>query len=179
MLWSWVGRGCHIVCRDQSHLLQLLQARVLPAPPRTSDTRFHTTHPTQISSSSGFINTWLVGYSALLGPVIGVVMADYWLVRRCKLDVDSLYTKGEKSLYWYKVRGASICTCRMHWQLGKVDGQWQGRCDMACDAVMRNMPLHGPAEIPESALLLSTPWSSSLFHRQVLLLCWKLTPDNP
>uniref|UniRef100_A0A7R9V9M8 Nitrate reductase n=2 Tax=Chlamydomonas euryale TaxID=1486919 RepID=A0A7R9V9M8_9CHLO len=54
-----------------------------------------------ISSSSGFINTWLVGYSALLGPVIGVVMADYWLVRRRQLDVDALYTSGPTSAYWY------------------------------------------------------------------------------
>ncbi|KAG1663969.1 hypothetical protein FOA52_001095 [Chlamydomonas sp. UWO 241] len=54
-----------------------------------------------ISSSSGFINTWLVGYSALLGPVIGVVMADYWIVRRTKLDVDALFTNGPNSAYWY------------------------------------------------------------------------------
>lgn len=35
---------------------------------------------TQVSSTSSFINTWLVGYSAVLGPVIGIVMADYFLV---------------------------------------------------------------------------------------------------
>mmetsp|Transcript_23671 Transcript_23671/g.51937 ORF Transcript_23671/g.51937 Transcript_23671/m.51937 type:complete len:568 (+) Transcript_23671:24-1727(+) len=55
-----------------------------------------------ISSSSGFINTWLVGYSALLGPVIGIVMSDYWLVRQRTLDVDSLYSQGEGTEYWYK-----------------------------------------------------------------------------
>ncbi|GAX80566.1 hypothetical protein CEUSTIGMA_g8003.t1 [Chlamydomonas eustigma] len=54
-----------------------------------------------ISSSSGFI-TWLVGYSALLGPVIGVVMSDYWIVRRTVLDIDSLYTYGTKGQYWYQ-----------------------------------------------------------------------------
>lgn len=31
-------------------------------------------------------------------------MSDYWLVRRCHLDIDSLYTRGERSQYWYKVR---------------------------------------------------------------------------
>lgn len=97
----------------------------LPAT-RPHGTTFYTTRPMQISSSSGFINTWLVGYSALLGPVIGVVMADYWLVRRCKLDVDSLYTKGEKSLYWYKVRGASECTCR-----------FTDKVDLKCVVVLR------------------------------------------
>jgi NCS1 family nucleobase:cation symporter-1 len=57
----------------------------------------------QVSSTSSFINTWLVGYSALLGPVIGVVMADYFLVRDRQLDIDSLYRYGEGGAYWYKV----------------------------------------------------------------------------
>ncbi|KAG2437358.1 hypothetical protein HXX76_006013 [Chlamydomonas incerta] len=55
-----------------------------------------------VSSTHGFVNTWLIGYSALLGPVIGIVMSDYFIVRRRQLDIDSLYSKGEKSIYWYK-----------------------------------------------------------------------------
>lgn len=30
-------------------------------------------------------------------------MSDYWLVRGRKLDIDSLYSKGSNSIYWYKV----------------------------------------------------------------------------
>ncbi len=37
-----------------------------------------------------FITNWLVGYSALLGPVLGVIMADYFIVRRRMLDINSL-----------------------------------------------------------------------------------------
>ena len=48
--------------------------------------------------------TPLPGYSALLGPVIGIVMSDYFIVRQRQLDIDSLYSKGDKSIYWYKVR---------------------------------------------------------------------------
>lgn len=44
-----------------------------------------------IESSSGYIFTWLVGYSALLGPVGGIVLVDYYLVRRRRLDVHALY----------------------------------------------------------------------------------------
>jgi len=44
-----------------------------------------------IESSGGYIFTWLVGYGALLGPVLGVMIADYWLVRRTHIEVDQLY----------------------------------------------------------------------------------------
>ena len=40
---------------------------------------------------SGYIFTWLIGYSALLGPIAGIMIADYFLWRRCRLVVDDLY----------------------------------------------------------------------------------------
>ncbi len=42
---------------------------------------------------SQYIFTWLIGYSALLGAVAGVMLADYYLLRRTRLDVDALYVK--------------------------------------------------------------------------------------
>ncbi|WP_437285729.1 NCS1 family nucleobase:cation symporter-1 [Sorangium sp. So ce406] len=47
-----------------------------------------------IESSKGYIFTWLVGYSALLGPIGGILIADYFLLRRTRLDVDDLYRRG-------------------------------------------------------------------------------------
>jgi NCS1 family nucleobase:cation symporter-1 len=44
-----------------------------------------------LADPSGYIFTWLIGYSALLGPVIGIILVDYFLVRRTELDVDDLY----------------------------------------------------------------------------------------
>ena len=41
--------------------------------------------------SSGYIFTWLVGYSALLGPVGGIMIADYFVFRRTVLNVPALY----------------------------------------------------------------------------------------
>jgi nucleobase:cation symporter-1, NCS1 family len=43
---------------------------------------------------SAYIFGWLVGYSGLLGPIAGVMISDYFLVRRAALDVDDLYTRG-------------------------------------------------------------------------------------
>ncbi|MFO0556020.1 MAG: NCS1 family nucleobase:cation symporter-1 [Polyangiaceae bacterium] len=53
-----------------------------------------------VSDPTGYIFTWLVGYSALLGAVGGVLVCDYYLVRKRKLDVVGLYD--EKGPYVYK-----------------------------------------------------------------------------
>src|SRR3981081_3437395 len=42
---------------------------------------------------SSYIFGWLVGYSGLLGPIGGVMIADYFLVRRSRLKVDDLYRR--------------------------------------------------------------------------------------
>jgi NCS1 family nucleobase:cation symporter-1 len=44
-----------------------------------------------LESTQGYIFTWLTGYGALLGPIAGILIADYWLVRGTKLDVEGLY----------------------------------------------------------------------------------------
>jgi NCS1 family nucleobase:cation symporter-1 len=40
---------------------------------------------------NGYIFTWLIGYSALLGPIGGIMIADYFVCRRCQLNVAALY----------------------------------------------------------------------------------------
>lgn len=44
-----------------------------------------------VADPSGYIFTWLVGYSALLGPIGGIMIADYFVYRRRQLDVAALY----------------------------------------------------------------------------------------
>ena len=46
-----------------------------------------------LSDFSSYIFGWLVGYSGLLGPIAGVMIADYFLVRRSHLQVDDLYRR--------------------------------------------------------------------------------------
>jgi NCS1 family nucleobase:cation symporter-1 len=38
-----------------------------------------------------YIFGWLVGYSGLLGPIAGIFIADYWLVRKGRLSLADLY----------------------------------------------------------------------------------------
>ena len=47
-----------------------------------------------MSDFSSYIFGWLVGYSGLLGPIAGIMISDYFLVRGRNLDVASLYQRG-------------------------------------------------------------------------------------
>lgn len=40
-----------------------------------------------------YINGWLVGYSGLLGPIAGIMIADYFVLRKGALDLDGLYVR--------------------------------------------------------------------------------------
>jgi NCS1 family nucleobase:cation symporter-1 len=44
-----------------------------------------------LETTQNYIFTWLVGYSALLGPIAGVLVVDYYLVRKTALEVEQLY----------------------------------------------------------------------------------------
>ncbi len=52
-----------------------------------------------IADPSGYIFKWLVAYSSLLGAVGGMLIADYYLIRRTRLDLKGLY-RGDGP-YWY------------------------------------------------------------------------------
>ena len=52
-----------------------------------------------IADPSGYIFTWLVGYSSLLGPVGGILIVDYYFIRKQKLDVTDLYKR--KGIYTF------------------------------------------------------------------------------
>ncbi len=44
-----------------------------------------------IADPGGYIFTWLVGYSSLLGPVGGILIVDYYFIRRQDLSLKDLY----------------------------------------------------------------------------------------
>ena len=51
-----------------------------------------------IADPNGYIFTWLIAYSSLLGPVGGIMIVDYFFIRKKKLIVDNLYSfNGEYS----------------------------------------------------------------------------------
>lgn len=49
-----------------------------------------------IADPTGYIFTWLIAYSSLLGPVGGIMIADYYFIRSKELKLEHLYKeKGE------------------------------------------------------------------------------------
>ena len=44
-----------------------------------------------LADPSGYIFTWLLGYSGGLGSIAGVLIADYWIIRRTSLELEDLY----------------------------------------------------------------------------------------
>jgi len=49
---------------------------------------------------SSYIFGWLVGCSAFLGPIAGIMICDYYLVRRRQLVVGDLYRYAGAYEYW-------------------------------------------------------------------------------
>ena len=52
-----------------------------------------------LESTQGYIFTWLIGYSALLGPIAGILIVDYYFIRNTQLDVAQLYKADGKYSY--------------------------------------------------------------------------------
>ena len=48
------------------------------------------------------VNYFLGGLGALLGPLFGVITADYWLLRRARVNIPDLYTEDERGEYHYR-----------------------------------------------------------------------------
>ena len=52
------------------------------------------------SDASAYIFTWLLGYSSLMGALGGILIVDYWIIRKQKLEVDDLFR--EQGVYTYR-----------------------------------------------------------------------------
>lgn len=52
-----------------------------------------------ISDPTGYIFTWLIAYSSLLGPVGGIMIADYYFIRKKNLNIRDLYEENGEYTY--------------------------------------------------------------------------------
>ncbi|MFN2570350.1 MAG: cytosine permease, partial [Gemmatimonadales bacterium] len=72
-----------------------------------------------LADPSGYIFAWLVGYSGGLGSIAGVLIADYWVVRRRELALEDLYLPGGAYRYargWnWKAVVATLVGCALAW----------------------------------------------------------------
>ncbi len=72
-----------------------------------------------LADASTYIFDWLVGYSGGLGSIAGVLIADYWLVRRKRLKLEDLYLTHGAYRYrrgWnWKAVVATVAGCALAW----------------------------------------------------------------
>jgi len=80
-----------------------------------------------------YINGWLVGYSGSLGAVAGVLIVDYWILRKKELDLASLYRPDGAYRYsngwnmaavWATLAGAGIALLGAFWAPMKPIYDW-------------------------------------------------------
>jgi nucleobase:cation symporter-1, NCS1 family len=44
-----------------------------------------------MASMGAYIFTWLIGYSGLMGAIAGILICDYWVIRKQRLDLEGLF----------------------------------------------------------------------------------------
>src|SRR6059058_1063001 len=72
-----------------------------------------------LADPSGYIFTWLLGYSGGLGSIAGVLIADYWIVRKTRLSLEDLYLDRGAYRYWngwhLPAVAATLAGCAAAW----------------------------------------------------------------
>ena len=72
-----------------------------------------------LADPSGYIFTWLLGYSGGLGSIAGVLIVDYWVVRRRQLQLEDLYRAEGSYRYrngWnWRAVAATVIGCALAW----------------------------------------------------------------
>jgi NCS1 family nucleobase:cation symporter-1 len=69
-----------------------------------------------LADPSGYIYTWLLGYSGGLGSIAGVLIADYWIVRRRELRLEDLYLADGAYRGWnWRAIAATATGCALAW----------------------------------------------------------------
>src|SRR5215831_13124999 len=61
-----------------------------------------------LASYGSYIFTWLVGYSGFLGPIAGVLICDYFVVRKTRLAAEDLYRRNGQYEYSHGFHWSAI-----------------------------------------------------------------------
>jgi NCS1 family nucleobase:cation symporter-1 len=60
------------------------------------------------NDAAAYIFAWLGGYGSLLGPIAGIMIADYYFLRRRVIDVDSLFQRGGRYEYSHGINWVAM-----------------------------------------------------------------------
>ncbi|KAH8753088.1 permease for cytosine/purines, uracil, thiamine, allantoin-domain-containing protein [Diaporthe sp. PMI_573] len=59
------------------------------------------TNPWQITTTAATFIQVLSGFGTFYGPISGILVADFWIVRKRLIKMRDLYIGNEESIYWY------------------------------------------------------------------------------
>ncbi|MEK7434562.1 MAG: cytosine permease, partial [Cyanobacteriota bacterium] len=69
-----------------------------------------------MSDPNGYIFKWLLGYSGGLGAIAGVLIADYWCIKKTKLELQDLYLPEGVYKGWnMRAVTATLLGCFLAW----------------------------------------------------------------
>ncbi|KAK8032579.1 hypothetical protein PG990_002313 [Apiospora arundinis] len=57
--------------------------------------------PWELLSSAGVFISVLSAYSVFLGPIVGIMVCEYWVLRKRRVKLSDLYHPGKSGLYYY------------------------------------------------------------------------------
>src|SRR6185436_5727341 len=67
--------------------------------------------PWKLMSSMGdYIFTWLIGYSGLMGAIAGILICDYWILRKQRLDLAALFETNGRYSYSNGIHWRAVVT---------------------------------------------------------------------
>ncbi|KAF5353440.1 hypothetical protein D9756_008119 [Leucocoprinus leucothites] len=66
--------------------------------------------PWEILASAPKFLSFMSGYTVFLGPIAAIMIVDYWLIRKCKVDVPAMYDPNGIYRYWNGVNWRALIT---------------------------------------------------------------------
>ncbi len=60
------------------------------------------------NDAAAYIFAWLIGYGALLGPIAGIMIVDYFILRKKQIAVDELFRRGGRYEYWNGINWIAV-----------------------------------------------------------------------
>jgi NCS1 family nucleobase:cation symporter-1 len=78
-----------------------------------------------LANPARYLDSWLGGYGAALGSIAGVLIVDYWIVRKRTLDLVSLYTANGKYRYTGGWHGAAVISTLIGFAVALLGAFWE------------------------------------------------------
>lgn len=66
--------------------------------------------PWEILASAPKFMSFMSGYTVFLGPFAAIMTVDYWITRKCKVDVPAMYDPSGRYKYWHGINWRALIT---------------------------------------------------------------------